>query len=106
MFFSSFKGINRVISKGMSNIYLKVLIEKTWRFQNFDFLNLKNLSPGQFLGGSNSRRYYWIKLLEEKKKIRAASNIDQKTKCAFLKKGHKRFHHPLFNPFSKCFASK
>ena len=33
----------------MSNIYLKVTIEeKNWRFQNFDFLGLKNLPPGQF----------------------------------------------------------
>ena len=27
----------------MSNIYLKVTIEKIWRSQNFDFLSLKNL---------------------------------------------------------------
>ena len=24
--------------------------EKNWRFQNFDFLVLKNVSPGQFWG--------------------------------------------------------
>ena len=24
----------------------------------------------------------------------------------FLKKGNQKFHHPLLNPFSKCFASK
>ena len=35
----------------MSNIYLKVTNEeKNWRSQNFDFLGLKNLSPGQFWG--------------------------------------------------------
>ena len=35
----------------MSNIYLKVIIEeKNGRSQNFDFLGLKNLSPGQFWG--------------------------------------------------------
>ena len=35
----------------MSNIYLKNTIEeKNWRSQNFDFLGLKNLSPGQLLG--------------------------------------------------------
>ena len=39
----------------MSNIYLKVTIEKNWRSQNFDFQSLKNSSPGQFLGSSNSR---------------------------------------------------
>ena len=52
MFFSSIKEINRLIS----NIYLTVTIEKNRRFQNFDFLSLKNLSPGQFLGSSNGRR--------------------------------------------------
>ena len=35
----------------MSNIYLKLTIEKNFRSQNFDFLSLKNLSPGQFWGG-------------------------------------------------------
>ena len=60
MFFSSIKEINRSISRRMSNIYLKVTIEKNWRSQNFDFLSLRNLSPGQFLGSSNSRRYHWI----------------------------------------------
>ena len=57
MFFGSIKEINRLISKGMSISYLKVTIEKNWRSQNFDFISLKNLSPGQFLGCSNSRRY-------------------------------------------------
>ena len=37
MFFSSIKGINRLISKGMSNI----TIEKNWRSKNFDFLKFK-----------------------------------------------------------------
>ena len=55
MVFSLIKGINRLISKGMSNIYLKVTIEKN--SQNFDFLSLRDLSPGQFSGSSNSRRY-------------------------------------------------
>ena len=31
----------------MSNIYLKVTITRS---QNFDFLGLENLSPGQFWG--------------------------------------------------------
>ena len=67
MFFSSIKEINRLlneinrlISKGMSNIYLKVTIEKKWRTQNFNFLSLKSSSHCQFLRSSNSRRYYWI----------------------------------------------
>ena len=50
MFFNLIKEINRLrkeinslLSKGMSNIYLKVTIEEeTWRSQNFDFLDLKN----------------------------------------------------------------
>ena len=41
MFFSSIKKISRLLSKGMSNIHLKVTIEKNWRSQNFDFLSLK-----------------------------------------------------------------
>ena len=43
MFFSLIKEINRFISKGMSNIYLKITIEKNWRSQNFE-----NFSQGQF----------------------------------------------------------
>ena len=44
------KGINRFL-RGISNIYLKVTIEeKNWRFQNFDFLSLKNMLPSQFWG--------------------------------------------------------
>ena len=42
------KEMNRLLSKEMSNIYLKVTIEKNWRSLNLDFLSLKNLSPGQF----------------------------------------------------------
>ena len=38
--------INRLFSKGMSSIYLKVTIEKKWRTQNFDFLSLKSSSSG------------------------------------------------------------
>ena len=30
-----------LLSKRMSNIYLKVTIEENWRSQNFDFLSLK-----------------------------------------------------------------
>ena len=33
MLFSSIKGINRVISKGMSKIYLEVITEKNWLSQ-------------------------------------------------------------------------
>ena len=38
------------LSKKLSNISLKVTIEKKWRNQKFDLLSLKNSSPGQFLG--------------------------------------------------------
>ena len=55
---SSIKSINISISKRMSTVYLKVTIGKNWRSQNFDSLSLKNLSPGQFLRSSNSRRYH------------------------------------------------
>ena len=68
MFFNSIKEINsskkkrkkernRFLSKGMSNIYSKATIEKNWRSQGFNFLNLRNLSSGQFFGSFNSRRY-------------------------------------------------
>ena len=49
------KEINRVLSKGMSNIYLKVTIET---FSKLRFSGFKNLSPGQFLGSSNSHRHH------------------------------------------------
>ena len=38
--------------------FLKVTIEKNLRSQIFDFLSLKNLSPGRFLGSSNLRKYH------------------------------------------------
>ena len=45
------KKINRLLSKGISSIYLKVTIEeKNWRSENLDFLDLKNLSTCQFWG--------------------------------------------------------
>ena len=67
MFFNSIEDINRfrkeinsLLIKGVSNIYLKVTIEKSWRSQNLDFLSLKTLSPGQYLGSSDSSKYHWI----------------------------------------------
>ena len=36
--------MNRLLSKGMSNIYLKVTVKT---YSKFDFLGLQNLSPGQ-----------------------------------------------------------
>ena len=58
MFFNSIKEINRLrketnrlLSKEISNNYLKVTIEeKNWCSQNFDSLGLKNVSPYQFWG--------------------------------------------------------
>ena len=50
MFFSSMKRIYRLIIKGLWDIYLKVTIVKSWLSQKFNFLNLKNLSRGQFYG--------------------------------------------------------
>ena len=60
MLFSKAKEMNRLISKGTSNIYLKVTNEKNWRSQNVDFLSLKIFSPSQLLGSSNSHKYHWI----------------------------------------------
>ena len=45
------KEINRLISKGMSNNYLKLT------FSELQFFKSKNLSPSQFLANSNSSRY-------------------------------------------------
>ena len=50
------KEINRLLTKGMPNIYLEVAIEKNQRSQNFNFLSLKNMSQGQFLRSFDSRR--------------------------------------------------
>ena len=45
-----------------------------------EFLSLKNLSQGQFLGSSNSRRYHWtLKLLVAIKK-----SEDWEQKCVWL----------------------
>ena len=62
---------NSLLSKGMSNVYLKVTTEKKRRTRNFDFLSLKSLSSGHFLGSCNSHRYHSIfKLLVCNLKIR------------------------------------
>ena len=54
MFFTSIKEINwirkeinRLLSKGMLNIYLKVTLET---FSKLQFHGFKNLSPGQLWG--------------------------------------------------------
>ena len=72
MFLISIKEINRLfmeinsllkeinsllLSKGMSNIYLKVTFEKYSKLRYFEF---KKFVLCQFLGSSNSRRYHWI----------------------------------------------
>ena len=44
----------------MSNIYLKVTIEKNWRSQNFGFLSSKKFVFSSVSGSSNSHKYYWI----------------------------------------------
>ena len=70
------KEINRLLSKRMTNIYLKFIIEKDLRPQNFYFLCLKNLSPGQFLASSYLCRYHWIlKLPMHFKNQRSGSKI-------------------------------
>ena len=42
----------------MSNICLKVTIEKLLAFSELDFAILKKSSPSQILGSSNPRRYH------------------------------------------------
>ena len=46
----------------MSNIYLKVAIQKNGYSQNFEFISLKNSSPGQFFLKSDAwmRKYVWL----------------------------------------------
>ena len=44
------KEINRLVSKEMLNIYLKLTTKKTWRTQNFEFLLSKSLSTSHFWG--------------------------------------------------------
>ena len=61
-FLNSIKEINRLISKGMSSIYLKVTIEKKRYSQKFGFLSLKHFSLDQYLEGCNSHRYWILKL--------------------------------------------
>ena len=51
------KEINTLLSKGMSNIYLKVTIET---FSKLRFSGFKKFVVRSDLGSSNSRRYYWI----------------------------------------------
>ena len=47
MFYTSIKKINRLRKEIdrllMSNVYLKVTIEKSWQSQNLDFQNLKKI---------------------------------------------------------------
>ena len=50
MFFSSIKGINRLVSDGMWNIYLEVIIEEIWLSQNIDILSLKICLQASFWG--------------------------------------------------------
>ena len=64
----------------MSNIYLKVTIEKNRPTQNLNSWSLKSSSSGQFLGNSNSHRYHWtLKLPVQLKNQRSGS----KTMCGF-----------------------
>ena len=54
----------RALSKGMSSIYSKVIIEKNMTYSDLRFRSLKSSPPGKFLEISDSRRYYWtFKLL-------------------------------------------
>ena len=99
MFYNSIKEINRLkketnrlLSKGMSNIYLIVTIEKRWHTQNCDFKSLKSL-PGQFLMTSNSHRHRWIfKPLVATEKSRSGSKTMCGFSITFIFKGHFEFN--------------
>ena len=49
------KEINRLLSKGMSNIYLKVTIET---FSKLQFSGFKKFVTRSIFGGLDSRRYH------------------------------------------------
>ena len=71
------KEINRLLSKGMSNIYLKVTIET---FSKPRFYGFKECVIRSVLGSSNSCWYHWIlKLLLATKNLTSGS----KTVCGF-----------------------
>ena len=70
-------------------IYLKATTEKNWCSQNFDLVQLKDLSPSQFLGSSNSNRYHSIlKLLVATQKSEAweLNCVESKSSCILLNK--------------------
>ena len=95
MFFNSIKEIKRskkeinsLLSKGMSNIYLKVTIEKMWGSQIFYVLSLKDLSPSQFRGAQthvnyktklNSRKNINFNKIETKSKMDNPTHICRET---------------------------
>ena len=83
---------NRLISKGMPNIHLKVIIEKNWDSQSFDFLSFKNSSPGYFLGSSNSPDIikFWNFLLQRKSQ-RSRSKSVRRFSIILIVKGNVTF---------------
>ena len=62
----------------MSNIYL-IFIEKIWCSQIFNFVSLKNLSPGQFWRAQTQEDIEFQNLLLQLKNQRHGS----KTMCGF-----------------------
>ena len=50
VFFISIEEINRLISQGISNVYLRATIEKNWRFQNIHILSKKTRLQVSFWG--------------------------------------------------------
>ena len=88
MFFNSIKEINRwrteiniLFSKGMSNIFLKVSVEKKWQTQNFSIMDLKSLSLGQFLRAQLTQISFNLKFFCCNLKIRG---LGTKLYVAFL----------------------
>ena len=59
MFFSSIKGLNRLMNKGMSNIHLKVTIGKNCCFSNFRFFIFKNFVSRAVFGGLQLTQILW-----------------------------------------------
>ena len=87
------KEINSLLSKGMSNICLKVTIEKILGSQIFDVLSLKHLSPSQFWGAPthvnyktklNSRKNINFSKTETKSKMDNPTHICRETNLVLL----------------------
>ena len=83
------KEINKLLSKNMPKIYLKVTIEEKWRTQNLDFPSLKSFCTGKFLRCSNSGRYHWSEIRGLEAKLCVAFLIFLLERCTMCFSSYK-----------------